>query len=173
MKRALYLIGVPGAGKSTVMSALTDGLDRWTMRTSLGMVYEELWDEEPRWIELGQRREQFSGTDALSMSVQPAAEEFVRHCSYDVVLGEGDRLANHKFFDALKDAGFDLRVVLLDCPPELAAKRRAARGSNQNETWLAGRETKVENLRRYVTDIISAEAAPQVNALELRRTLEA
>lgn len=148
-RHLLYLIGQPGAGKSTLVAGLTAGLPS-TVRSK--PFSHTLWDVEP-WVvcELGCRRETFSGTDALGMSVQPKAIAFLQDGAFDYVLAEGDRLANTAFLRAAEEAGYNVQVVLLAVSEAIAQHRRAARAaalqSNpQNPTWLKGRVSKVRNL---------------------------
>lgn len=143
-----YLIGQPGAGKTTVLAALTEG-ESADLRSKpfAHMSYPN------GAIQLGRTREDFGGTDALAMSVQPKVLAWLAHDRPTAVFGEGDRLGNGKFFRAVDALGYGLTVVLLRTPDEVAAGRRADRGSKQNETWLLGRRSKVENLRPWVTHI--------------------
>ena len=109
MKRLLYIVGVPGAGKSSVLSAAI-------------------------------------GPEPVGISSRTP----LRHRAY-VTTDEPTR-------------------VLLDTPREVAAERRAARGSTQHPLWVRGRETKVENLRRYASAgwILDGREAVDVNAGRLR-----
>jgi GTPase SAR1 family protein len=143
----LYIIGVPGSGKSTLVAELVRGKRR--------RVYKEPFAHtdyiDDGFIQLGREREGHSGTDALSMSVQPKVIAALEAQVWPRVLGEGDRLANKAFFDAARAAGYHVDVVLLDTPEPVAAQRRAARGTNQDPTWLKGRISKVEHLVEEVT----------------------
>ena len=47
-------------------------------------------------------------------------------------------------------AGWDLDIVYLDVPVQVAKARCTARGSMQDETWWKGRCTKVNNLLNKV-----------------------
>lgn len=152
----IYLIGEPGAGKSTLMARLTDGVPSWEGSQPFAhVVYGDPY--VPTAIQLGRVRDSFSGTDALSMSVQPLALRWLSNAMpARLVLGEGDRLGTGSF---LLDRGLRMRYrvlpVLIEVPPEVAADRRAQRvrdlgGKPQNATWVAGRVSKVTNLVRVL-----------------------
>lgn len=131
MTRSLYLIGGPGAGKSTLMERL---LAPWIVDP----VAERLTEKElfghhmtlgvETGVYLGKIRPQFPGTDALSMSVSPIAAAWVRaeaHC-YDVILGEGGRLAVRPFLDALREST-QMLLVHLAVDFDVARARTLAR----------------------------------------------
>jgi energy-coupling factor transporter ATP-binding protein EcfA2 len=149
MKQLLYLIGVPGSGKTTLSNAV------------LGDVPFEVQDYDPvphmRYgagrIQLGLPREEHGGTDALSMSIAPKVREALLSNRWQYVFGEGDRLATGSFFDQVTAAGWQLRVIWLLTPPGIAVQRRRARGSTQNESWVRGRTTKVYSLGRRYADV--------------------
>lgn len=141
----LYLIGVPGSGKSTLAARLVQGRRR---RVRDHPFVHTVYDGGL--IQLGRERTAFSGTDVLSFSAQPKVVAALETGMWPKILGEGDRLANASFFGAAARAGYILDVVLVDIPDAVAAERRGTRGSDQNATWLKGRRTKIEGLRRYV-----------------------
>lgn len=147
-RHLLYVVGVPGAGKSTLIAALTEGLAAHEVKAPFA---HRVYPGPPPVAELGARRDAFSGTDALSMSVQPKAEEWLHGTNVSHVLAEGDRLANGKFFTAAIAAGWELRIAYLAVSRELAAYRRQARAAElgvqlQSDAWLKGRLSKVERL---------------------------
>jgi energy-coupling factor transporter ATP-binding protein EcfA2 len=147
VNKALYLIGPPGAGKSTLMRALVDGYDAEPIRAD-GVPAIEYRDENGGLVgaQLGANRETFSGTDALGMAIMPRAIDLVRTAPWPFLLGEGDRLASVKFLMALVDAEYAVTLALVDGADDLLAERRAARGSSQDEAWVRGRATKARNL---------------------------
>lgn len=146
MNHLLYIIGVPGSGKSSLVAELVKGRKRMVQtKPFVHTVYED------GLVQLGREREGRSGTDALSMSAQPNVLAALETGVWPRVLGEGDRLTNRKFFEAAREAGYRVDVVLLDTPMDVAAFRRGARGSEQSESWLKGRETKIEGLRGLAT----------------------
>lgn len=152
--RIIYLIGEPGIGKTTLMTAFTDRLGPAEPRRK--PFAHRMGDD---WLELGERRGMFSGTDALSMSVAPRAIEWLRdEHPASLVLGEGDRLGTRSFFDQVSTFA-DLRIVALVAPPAVAAVRRAERAQPFmfNPRWLKGRITKVERLLPRASLLLNAE----------------
>jgi predicted ABC-type transport system involved in lysophospholipase L1 biosynthesis ATPase subunit len=145
----LYLIGQPGSGKSTLAAALTDGLD-WIESTH-PFAHRACLAPGGTVVELGARREKFSGTDALSMNVQPKVVEWLGSSAPGLVLGEGDRLANDKFFKKAMGLGWNVRLAYLAVPSAVAEERRLARAAAlgadpQGPVWVKGRVTKNRRL---------------------------
>jgi hypothetical protein len=148
-RHLLYIVGEPAAGKSTVVDALTAGLDATTV--SVGLLRYRVLETEPKVIELGVRRENFSGTDALAMNVQPEAQAWFSKQLAEQVIAEGDRLTNMKFFRSVFDSGWYLHVACLEASPLTLAQRRHSRAfmlgvEPQSDTWVKGRQTKLRNL---------------------------
>lgn len=161
MSALVYLAGPPGAGKTTVMGALTHGCDRLARRTPLR--HDLLLDRDgmTAGIELGARRDQFGGTDALPMNVAPAARAWMADHPARLVLGEGDRLAIMSFLDAAAAAGYTVHLVYLHADPATLDARCDARGSAQNLTWRAGRVTKAARL--YDAAVAAGHAATRLD----------
>lgn len=169
MRHALYVVGPPGAGKTTLVGALTRG---WNGTAARLPVAHTLY-EEPGVVELGAKRENgFSGTDALGMTAVVPASAWVQEPANPItapaslLLAEGDRLAVDRFFEALLAGGWDLCVAHLAVPSEVAAERRARRAERlgielQNPGWVKGRETKVERLvERWAERVVEIDGNP-------------
>lgn len=165
-----YLMGEPGSGKTTVSRLLFEGMDS-TVKT----VPYVCWTEyHPRLCELGRDRETFGGTDALSMAAQKKVIRWLEEESkYQFVYAEGDRLTNGKFFTwALEH--FDRVDLIALHNPKVVARRRKRRAKEldkaQNETWVAGRRTKLENLlEEFPVRVLDAAAPAEENASRILR----
>lgn len=148
--RLVYVIGEPGAGKTTAVDAYCAAYEPIDLDAPIP---HRAWmdDGDLAFVTLGRHRPPFSGTDTLAMNVQPVATTWLSHpASPRLVLAEGDRLGNAKFLNAMRDVGRDVTVVYLATDPDVAQARRTARsastGTEQNASWVAGRVTKVSRL---------------------------
>lgn len=146
----VYIVGPPAAGKSTLMREITRECLREPKPTPLP--HDLLYPPSQRpnnphiAVEIGRRREHFSGTDALGYSIAPAAAHWIATRPAWLVLGEGDRLATRGFLGAAEAAGYRITLIHLTADPETLDQRCAARGSAQNPAWRRGRATKAANL---------------------------
>lgn len=161
MKKALLIIGVPGTGKTTLTRKIMQELEAtgWAHKPTPEKVKylpfkEYVIDTKESRVScrfLGVFSDNpttyAEGTDKLSMGVQPFFEVWVGINSSHLVI-EGDRLANVKTLEALLKNRYEVHVMVLDANENTLQARYKKRGSNQSETFLKGRATKVDNLRR-------------------------
>lgn len=150
----VYVIGEPGVGKSTAMRTATAGLPRTFLPAQVGGVAREILLNPNTYqvagVELGFRRSGgFSGTDALAMNAVVGACAYLRSGRAEqesqLILGEGARLGCARFLTAAVNAGWSVRLVHI-LGAEVAAERRRARGSKQNESWVKGSATRAARL---------------------------
>lgn len=162
--RLLYIVGAPGSGKSTLMARLTEDFERVPWESSpindpfnIVPSHDELFhDGEPiDGCELGVQRGLFSGTDALPSSVIDKAVPWLAERPYQLIMGEGARLANKWFLTAARDAGYAITLVHLDHPDIEAwrKKRTKAIGREQNASWVKGRATASANLAEWAVAV--------------------
>lgn len=148
--KVIAIGGEPGAGKSTLMKEILSKLD-WEEKYSNFKLVPYL--QHSKYYILGkyEEGETFSGTDRMSMAVQPEAIKFLATLDQDaVVLYEGDRLFTASFLEHCAD-NYDLEIIYLQTEKNIREERYKERGSEQNETWLRGRETKLANILSNMT----------------------
>lgn len=159
MKKVIAIGGSPGTGKSTLMKKIMFEIeDKWQhhYQSPLYVFYNDVklvpYHKIGNVYILGYypEGEVFGGTDKMSMAVQPEAIKFVDSLPSDsIILYEGDRLFTSSFIEHCSK--YDLRIIVLKTSKEERQRRYKERGSNQNETWLAGRESKVNNIASNLT----------------------
>lgn len=141
----VYLVGMPGAGKSTLAAALTADCHREPVDS---VVPHDALARAGKLVgaELGRRRDNYSGTDALKMSIQRRAEAWISSQPYPLVIGEGQRLSNRAFLAAAETGGYRVRLLYVDVPSATAAARRAGRPTEPDPRWTAGVATMARNV---------------------------
>lgn len=147
----LYVAGAPGVGKSTAMRLLRQPWDCEVMSTA-SVPHVRLrhpLSGRPVGVELGVPRESFPGTDALSMSISPAALQFLSTLHLPFAMGEGSRLATRPFIGSLASAGVRTTLVRLEADPELLEERWRARGARQNPSWRKGAATRATRIAHW------------------------
>ena len=89
--KGAYLIGAPGAGKSTTVANLIRGSGTEGERRTKPFAHTIYRDADGRTVaaQIGGHHDTFPGTDRLSMSVQPKAIEWVEGAPVPMVFGEG------------------------------------------------------------------------------------
>ena len=143
--KVIAIGGEPGSGKTTLMWKLIEKLKPEAKFSEFKLVP---YHQKDNVYVLGkyEEGETFAGTDRMSMSVQPEAIKFLATLPNDaIVIYEGDRLFTSSFLEHCNEK-YDLSIIYLRTTKNERNIRYAKRGSNQNETWLAGRESKVNNI---------------------------
>jgi energy-coupling factor transporter ATP-binding protein EcfA2 len=138
--------GEPGSGKSTLMKKLMCNLGEF--KQEFDQVKLVPYHRLENIYVLGKYEdgEVFGGTDKMSMATQPEVIKFLESLSSDsIVILEGDRLFNSSFLEHCVDK-YDTTILYLQTNKDIRKERCKERGSDQNETWLAGRETKIGNI---------------------------
>jgi broad-specificity NMP kinase len=147
-RKLTAIIGRPGTGKTTLMRKFMEG-SNWTNTEFAKLVTGHFCHERNLAI-IGkyEEGEVFAGTDRLSMAAQPAVLEWLKTTpdGADVIF-EGDRLTSQKFFDAVIEMGYDLEIIVLSTTEQILKQRYEERGSDQSETFLNGRATKIANIQ--------------------------
>jgi GTPase SAR1 family protein len=179
---AVYLLGAPGVGKSSVMRVLLNPWKasdyvRFTDREMFGhYLHEPARDLHGAY--LGHLRPEFPGTDALSMSVQPQALKWLRQNDgeLDYIYGEGARLGNFAFLSELAYRSH-LTVVHITASPETrelrmlgrpdAANHKTGRtGRAQDPTWQDAQATRNRNLYHRLVELCMARTNLEVLSID-------
>ena len=103
----VYLIGIAGVGKSTVVTELSHD---WTLRSEQTKPFAHRHYNTPhgKAIILGKNVQPFGGTDTLSWTAINNVDHFLTVCNernIELIIGEGDRFANDRFITAAKKTG--------------------------------------------------------------------
>lgn len=150
MKRVIAIGGIPGSGKSTLMKKIIETLSPTEKYNSYKLV-PYLQKNSIYILGKYEEGEVFSGTDRMSMAVQPEAIKFLDSLEKDsIILFEGDRLFTSSFLEHCIDK-YELDIVYLKVDNEVREERYKQRGSDQNKTWIQGRETKINNILTNMT----------------------
>lgn len=150
MPNLIAIGGQPAVGKTTLVKKFFTEYKTWK-----SFKYKKLYghyNEELNLIILGKysKSEMFSGTDKLSMAVQPDFDEFLDLKDLDYnVLFEGDRLFNLKSLKRAKELK-DLHVFIVESVH--TKTRHIDRNDSQTEKFIKGRVTKVNNIKNWLLD---------------------
>ena len=148
MKNIIALGGEPATGKTTLMWRIIDSATDW-QKIEPKKTLSAIRSESLNLTILGKydRSEQFAGTDRLSMSVQPAATEFIKEATGNILF-EGDRLFNRKFIDAIISCNCSFSLIYIEASRDELHNRHVDRKDTQTETFLKSRQTKYSNIVR-------------------------
>ena len=181
--KLIYVIGLAGVGKSTAVQQALLSLGYLNGTAHEQPLPHIVWTQTngKSITELGRRRESFSGTDALALNIQPKATAWLESKPAELVIAEGDRLGNAKFFDVAVNVCDEFVVVLIDALAETAKARAYRRAQRlgvplQNDVWWKGRITKVSNLAdRYAENLVRIDGTENrsVVAGELAKLISA
>lgn len=146
MRNVLAVCGEPGTGKTTLFRKFMENYS-WEPRQEVKLV-NTMYCEELDLHIIGkyEEGEVFAGTDRLSMAVLPEAIKFIQSTTSNIMF-EGDRLTSTKFFDFLICLPeTEVKIIVTKAKKETLKERYEERGSNQSETFLKGRQTKISNI---------------------------
>ena len=145
--KLIYLIGMPGTGKSTIMKQFmqevsSNWYSSWKQERVTDLLDTHV-SGNVRVLGKYEEGETFSGTARLSMAVAPKAVEWISNKPDEVIFGEGYRLNNAGFFTA---AGDDLTIIHLTVSDAERERRYKQRGSEQSEKFIQTTRTKCTNI---------------------------
>lgn len=168
LRPAVYLVGAPATGKTTVMALLLDRLglvtgeqyQPWPVKNTEFRVepLEDLVTGEHRGLSLGVTRPGgFPGTDGLGMAASPDAVGWVLGWEEAPtrLVGEGARLGTVRFLQPLSQR-MDLAVAHLTAREDVLDARCLARGSDQSPRF---RRTVTSQARNVANELIAQRSA--------------
>tara|TARA_R100000654_G_scaffold15890_1_gene33696 strand:+ start:484 stop:936 length:453 start_codon:yes stop_codon:yes gene_type:complete len=101
----------------------------------------------------------FSGTDKLSMAVQPDFINFTNKTGA-TILFEGDRLFNQSLFDKV-----NCEKIVIQTTDETKEARHKKRNDSQSEQFKKSKKTKIQNiLQNNSVTILNNDAQEEHNA---------
>jgi len=154
--KVIAIGGEPGSGKSTLMKRIIEHFKMYPKYDAYKLV-PYLINDNIYVLGKYEEGEVFSGTDRMSMAVQPEAIKFLAQLqSNAVVLFEGDRLFTSSFLEDCTEK-YDTQIFYLKTTKDVRTERYKERGSNQDETWLRGRESKIANILTNMTLMFNTE----------------
>jgi broad-specificity NMP kinase len=156
-RKLIAVGGQPGTGKTTLFRKFMEGKN-WKNVEPAKLV-SAMYNEEMDLYILGkyQEGETFAGTDRLGMSCQPSVEQWITSNNSNILF-EGDRLTNSKFYNFLINLpNSEVNFIIMHAKKDTLTQRYTDRGSDQSETFLKGRETKISNI------LTNFEFMPYVN----------
>ena len=134
--KVIAIGGEPGSGKTTLMKNLIEKYKPEPKYNSFKLV-PYLQKDNIYILGKYEDGEVFSGTDRMSMAVQPEVIKFLDFLPKDsIIMFEGDRLFTSSFLEHCVD-NFDTKIIHLMTSKSVREERYKLRGSKQNETWLA------------------------------------
>lgn len=156
MATIVWLIGAPGAGKTTLVRSILNA----AKPSKVVEVHKPKWTIVNDVLVLAGHYTgtTFDGADRVAYNgVNDALYYWFKSLSkYPITIFDGDRFSHEKVWRAFED--HDRMVVHLKASNETLNARRQSRGSNQNEIWLKGRASKVENFAlRHDAHVLDAE----------------
>ncbi len=171
--KVIAIGGLPATGKTMLVRQLLADYGKPIPQLKIGLT-AGYYDKEADFFILGIYNDDiYSGTDKLSMAAQKEVQKFLAYLSQNrpntTVLFEGDRLFNVKFFDFIKSQGAELHIFVLDARKQEIDFRHENRKDNQNEKFIKGRATKLDNIRQ----VHKVEILPNENLFDLKQNSEA
>jgi hypothetical protein len=169
--KVIAIGGEPGCGKTTLMRKI---VERYNLQPHFDTVKLVPYHQNNNIYVLGKYEDAqvFAGTDRMSMAVQPEAIKFLATLPSDaILLYEGDRLFTASFLEDCVEK-YDTKIIYLGTEKSVRQERYKERGSEQDETWLRGRESKISNILTNFTLLFNIERFENNNLEDQEKVIE-
>ena len=145
-RKVFCIAGMPGSGKSSLIVKFLEAGDFEATQPYKLVPAEYSPGADLYVLGVYEAGLAFPGSDKMSLAAQPMAIEFANSTKSNIMV-EGDRLSTISFFEAiLENDDIDFEIIYIETSPEILRARYNERGSNQDEKFLKGRETKYKNI---------------------------
>jgi hypothetical protein len=166
VRTAAFIVGPPGAGKTTIVRQLLNSLNR--SEWNVGLV------QSPRWTMASRRDDQaaifaagwydgrpFEGADTVAYNGVVQALDFWKHSltpsfPRSLTIFDGDRFSHAGALGTVRASVDKCVCVYLHPPVATLSQRRQAReqqvGKSQNSVWASGRATKAARFAALFDD---------------------
>jgi len=141
-KRIIAIGGEPASGKTTMMRKIIKHFQP-LRQFKFGLV-RGLYSEKKKLYFIGiYDNSTFSGTDKLSMAVQPDFLKLIEELHDGVIVFEGDRLFNQSLFDQKA-----CEIYIVETTEQMLEQRHKKRSDNQTDKFKKAKKTKIQNIRK-------------------------
>tara|TARA_R100001460_G_scaffold29165_1_gene58102 strand:- start:351 stop:866 length:516 start_codon:yes stop_codon:yes gene_type:complete len=139
-ERIIAIGGVPASGKTTLMRQI---IKRYMPLTTFKYkLVQGLYNKKHNLYIIGiYNNELFSGTDRLSMAVQPCFIELTKKIKKGIIIFEGDRLFNQSLFDKVR-----CEKIVLQTQQNIIKQRHIDRQDTQTQKFKKAKQTKIKNI---------------------------
>lgn len=141
VKRIIAIGGEPATGKTSLMRGVLKNFDD-LKKFKYKLVRGYYSPKENVYIIGIYNQELFSGTDKLSMAVQPSFIEFIPKTKNATIIFEGDRLFNQSLFEKV-----ECEIFILEADEEIKHQRHIDRKDSQDQKFLKAKKTKIQNIK--------------------------
>ena len=140
--RILALGGKPATGKTTLLREVIKAYKPF-IKFNFGLVKGMYFSKHSLYIIGIYDKSVFSGTDKLSMAVQPDFIRFCKKIENGKILFEGDRLFNQSLFDKV-----DCDIMVIEVNEKIEKQRHKKRNDSQSAKFIKSKQTKIENIKK-------------------------